>query len=236
MRLYRAFFKVAVSCIVGLGLVATASAVTPVHGTSHYGPSFANNPDGITSPDTFYADCAAGMLTPCMSFNVTPASSSDPNGSLIFTTSDGFINGVPTPVNEYLFAFNAGSGASVLDVLNLGPLASGATFILPPGFSAAGAGVLSCDDANFFSKGLTGIADSGDQLIVGSNLCTQIDTTTALINLNTGTGVFTVGQDFSSGTGLVLFDVPTAATPEPGTMLLAGAGLLGLVCLKFLRA
>lgn len=227
MRLYRTLFKVTASCIVALGLVGTASAVVPVHGGSHYGTGFVGNSYGVSSPDTFYADCAAGDLTSegCMSFKV------DASDTLIFTTSDATINGALTPIDEYLFAYFDG-GPNVINVLNLGPLGSGATFSLPAGFSPAGAGVLSCDYNDFSTTGLTGIVDSGSSPIVGTSLCTQIDTTTALISLNSGTGVFTAGQDFSSG--LVLYDVAT--TPEPGTLLLAGAGLLGLVCLKFLRA
>src|ERR1700675_5091373 len=117
MRLHQAFFNVTLSCIVGLGLVASASAVT-VRGASHYGSGFAGNSYGITSPDTFYAECAAGDLTSegCMSFNVN--ASNDP----LFTTFDATINGTLTPINEYLFAYYDGGHPNVIEVLNLGDL------------------------------------------------------------------------------------------------------------------
>lgn len=194
---------------------ASASFATTVKGRSAYG-----NGPGSDSTLTFNM-CADGTysLINCEVFGTASVGTATFNGT--------------TTLNIVQFAFNSGSGGQILDVINLGALASGTTFTLTSSlFNPANLEIFSCADAfGSLSSDATSLQDSGGNMVPGSFctpdlLATPLTTSTLTLN-NATTGQFTLNQDVGD---LVLDFTPGSSTaaPEPASLALLGFGLAAI--------
>jgi hypothetical protein len=185
---------------------ANGTTVT-VRGSSNYGVgSFANCTLVPLPPE-----CGEG-------FNLTPVGTFTLGGntySVVQFAFDPVFDPTPTGVN-------------VLNVVDLGLIGPNTTFTLPSAFFTASlTEIFSCN--NVFTPTAGGnlvTLDSANQPVTGP--CTPGVTSAPDLTLNLD-GSFTTGANFDL-TDLVLDSPAPAATPEPASLVLLGAGLLAVGC------
>jgi PEP-CTERM motif len=177
-----------------------------VRGSSNYGVgSFANCTKVPLPPE-----CGEGFnLTPVGTFTL-----GSNTYSIVQFAFDPVFDPTPTGVN-------------VLDVVDLGLIGPNTTFTLPSAFFTASlTEIFSCNDVFTPTSGGDLVTmDSGHNQLTGP--CTPGVTSAPDLTLNPD-GSFTTGASFNL-TDLVLDSpVPSAATPEPASLVLLGAGLLAV--------
>jgi PEP-CTERM motif len=135
------------------------------------------------------------------------------------------IGGTHYPV--YQFAFVGSGAGAILDVVDFGSVTAGSTFELPVLNTSLMTGVFGCGDGTF-------VGDSSDPPVHVAVPCTP-DSADGSISQSGVTG-FAVSSSISD---LALFTLdgnlntgPATVTPEPGSLLLLGAGLAALSGLR----
>jgi hypothetical protein len=217
-----------ISC--GLGIVL-ALACAPIHagGTRIKGGSGYGGTDPLGSGSAAVTDCAQ-MLNPpypegCQAY------STDGTGTLT-------VGGLPTTVNEYNFSDDSDAGV-IFDVFDLG---AGKYTDVNVALGGSTLGVFACDGSQLDFTTPSQVSYSSNQSNFGIP-CSPIlaNATGAAGTLDAGGNpfLFTLNADgsvtFGSTTNpipstddVVVFVVPSAATPEPATLTLMGFGLLAL--------
>jgi hypothetical protein len=209
MRWNTLYLKLVLFAAMAVALAVPCNATSlGVKGASNYGAA------------TDFFGCMTGNTAvtsgnPCEGFLLTP----------VTTVSVGALN-----YNVYQFVSGNGSDpGTVLDIVDLGPLAPGSTFSFSSIFAPTITGVFGCGDQISPLDGSTQATDSGTNPMAGP--CTGRLTGAPDISQN-GTS-FTVGPTFNNSfplTDLVLeAPDPVTATPEPASLALVGTGLVVLL-------
>jgi PEP-CTERM motif len=184
---------------------ATGTAVG-VRGSSNYGVgSFASCTTVPLPPE-----CGEG-------FDLTPVGTFTLGGitySIVRFAFDPTFDPTPTGVN-------------VLDVVDLGMIGPNTTFTLPSAFFTASlTEIFSCNDVFTPTSGGGSITlNSAMQPLTGP--CTPGVTSAPDLTLNLD-GSFTTGANFNLADLVLDSPAPAAATPEPASLVLLGAGLLAV--------
>lgn len=174
-----------------------ATPITKVRGGSNYGP--------LSS----FMSCADGSANnPCEAFGP------------IVTVSFG---GTDFTVSQFVFGGPGGPG-TVLNLVDLGVLTANQTFSLPTTlFDPAKVEIFACGGGGFDGS-MAAVDSSGGPI---STFCTQNLLSLPPINLNGSS--FTTGAGYNF-TGHLVLDAPASGpitgTPEPGTLMLLGLGLV----------
>lgn len=176
-----------------------ATPITKVRGGSNYGP--------LSS----FMSCADGSANnPCEAFGPTS------------TVSFG---GTDFTVSQFVFGGPGGPG-TVLNLVDLGVLTANQTFTLPTTlFDPAKVEIFACGGGSF-DGAIAAVDSSGGPI---STFCTQKLLSLPPINQNGPS--FTTGAGYNLTTHLVLdapASGPISGTPEPGTLLLLGLGLVAV--------
>lgn len=182
-----------------VGAQSHATPITKVRGGSNYGP--------LSS----FMSCADGSANnPCEAFG-TPSTVS--------------FNGTDFTVSQFVFGGPGGPG-TVLNLVDLGVLTANQTFSLPTSlFDPAKVEIFGCGGGGFDGS-MAAVDSSGGPI---STFCTQNLLSLPPINLNGSS--FTTGAGYNF-TGHLVLDAPATGpitgTPEPGTFLLLGLGLVAV--------
>lgn len=174
-----------------------ATTVTKVRGGSNYGPL------------STFQSCADGSANnPCEAFT-TPTTVS--------------FDGTDFTVAQFVFGGPGGPG-TVLNLVDLGVLTANQTFTLPTGlFDPAKVEIFACGGGGFDGS-MAAVDSSGGPI---STFCTQSLLSLPPLDLNGS--AFTTGAGYSLTSHLVLdapASGPISGTPEPGTFMLLGLGLV----------
>jgi hypothetical protein len=221
MRVRTRLLKVFVLFALFAAIAVPSGATTIVHvrGGSGYGPSSFSSGSGVT-----YSNCADGSFgNPCEDFQLAP-----------FTVD---INGL----NYQVFQFTTLGPGNVLDVIEIGTVAANSTFTLPVSNSLLESGVFYCGnslDSTTFGPSTTQVLDSGSTALTGLPCTPGFSSSPNISETAVSGGIqFKTGSLFNS---LTLYTLDgnlesAVSTPEPGSLMLLGVGLLA-IGRKFRRA
>jgi hypothetical protein len=186
--------------LVLLFIIASPSRATsvPARGASNYGA------------DSAFVACVDGTVSDaCEAFDLTPNVVS--------------FDGQTYDVVQFVFG-GAGEPGTILNVLDLGSVAPGTTFALPAIFDPSVTQVFTCNNQLTPTQGGSdSVVDSGGASVTGP--CTP--GVTSALDFSESGGFFVTGPSFSASDLVVDAPVPANA-PEPASLGLLAAGLLGL--------